>query len=190
MGDAASCARSIRPYVDVIGVARDVIGGERTGGAIDYFNAAILSRRCFPQTPGFRLVRPFVPCRLVPQRRCCRFESSRRRRCAIQRLEKTSPKGQEFVGDHRGQKAVFHERGRECLNHLIDVFFSGDSLHHGTAVSSFQIDVPRGRRAAETWRGVSLRARLLRYHRDGPTRGIAGLMLLNRTDPPRDPRSI
>src|ERR1700730_12982184 len=33
MGDAASCARSIRLHVDVIGVARDVIGGERTGSA-------------------------------------------------------------------------------------------------------------------------------------------------------------
>jgi hypothetical protein len=74
MGDAAGCARSIRLHVDVVGVARDVIGGERTGSAIDYFNSAIWSGRCFPQTPGFRLVRPFVRCRLVPERLCCRFE--------------------------------------------------------------------------------------------------------------------
>jgi hypothetical protein len=136
MGDAAGCARSIRLHVDVVGVARDVIGGERTGSAIDYFNSAMWSGRCFPQTPGFRLVRPFVRCRLVPQRLCCRFESSRRRRCAIQRLEKTSPKGQEFVGDHRRQKAVFHERGRVCLNHLIDVF---SAAIHCTTVAPFQV---------------------------------------------------
>jgi len=35
MGDAASCARSIRLHVDVIGVARDVTGAERTGSATD-----------------------------------------------------------------------------------------------------------------------------------------------------------